>query len=117
MKSSDRELDNKFLTSGQERIRLEIALERFFVPGEEETELYDRYLEYLQRRFRPAMEQLIRSGRNPQAELLFSKVDVSRGQLEELLATAQENHNTECLLFLLERKKEQFGFGGKDMEL
>ena len=38
-------------------------------------------------------------------------------QMDELLALAQKYGSTESVLWLLSKKEEQFGFGGKDMEL
>lgn len=117
MKNSDRELDEKFLTSGQESIRLEIALKRFFELDMTDEKLYVRYLEYLTKRFHPAMEKLMAAGKKPQAEILFSKVEITEIQLEKLLESAMNSHSTESILWLLEEKKKRFGFGGKDMEL
>ena len=49
----------KFLTTGQERIRLACALEGFFLTNECEEEKKTAYGQYLKRRIRPAMEALI----------------------------------------------------------
>ena len=61
MKSSSRELDDKFLSSGQENISMAIALERFFELCPQDGALYGQYRDYLKKRFRPAMEKLIRA--------------------------------------------------------
>ena len=37
--------------------------------------------------------------------------------MDELLALAQKYGSTESVFWLLSKKEEQFGFGGKDMEL
>ncbi len=117
MKNSSREPDDKFLSSGQESIRLAIALERFFELCPQDTVLYARYREYLKKRFRPAMEKLILTGETEKVKVLFSLAEVTPVQMDELLALAQKYGNTECVLWLLSKKEEQFGFGGKDMEL
>lgn len=117
MKSSSRELDDKFLSSGQENIRLAIALERLFELCPQDGALYGQYRDYLKKRFRPAMEKLIRARETENVKVLFGLAEVTSVQMDELLALAQKYGNTECVLWLLSKKEEQFGFGGKDMEL
>ena len=113
---SEKEQDQKFLASGQEKLRLQIALERF-VELEPEEAMYSIYREYLVRRFRPAMESLIRAQESLKAEKLFSCKEMTPGLLEELLGMASGCANTECYLWLLEQKRALYGFERKDMEL
>ena len=80
-------------------------------------QLYGRYRDYLKKRFRPAMEKLIRARETENVKVLFGLAEVTSVQMDELLALAQKYGNTECVLWLLSKKEEQFGFGGKDMEL
>lgn len=117
MKNSSGELDDKFLSSGQENIRLAIALERFFELHPKDSVLYFRYREYLKKRFRPAMEKLILARETEKVKALFELAEVTPVQMDELLVLAQKYGSTECVLWLLAKKEEQFGFGGKDMEL
>ena len=113
MKNSSREQDEKFLSSRQENIRLAIALERFFELCPEDGLLYERYREYLKKRFRPAMK----ARETEKVKVLFGLDTVTPVQMDELLALAQKYGSTESVLWLLSKKEEQFGFGGKDMEL
>ena len=117
MKNSSREQDEKFLSSRQENIRLAIALERFFDLCPEDGLLYARYREYLKKRFRPAMEKLMKARETEKVKVLFGLDTVPLVQMDELLALAQKYGSTESVLWLLSKKEEQFGFGGKDMEL
>ena len=71
MKNSSREQDEKFLSSRQENIRLAIALERFFELCPEDGLLYERYREYLKKRFRPAMEKLMKARETEKVKVLF----------------------------------------------
>ena len=117
MKNSSREQDEKFLSSRQENIRLAIALERFFELCPEDGLLYERYREYLKKRFRPAMEKLMKARETEKVKVLFGLDTVTPVQMDELLALAQKYGSTESVLWLLSKKEEQFGFGGKDMEI
>ena len=117
MKNSSREQDEKFLSSRQENIRLAIALERFFELCPEDGLLYERYREYLKKRFRPAMEKLMKARETEKVKVFFGLDTVTPVQMDELLALAQKYGSTESVLWLLSKKEEQFGFGGKDMEL
>ena len=109
------EKDEKFLAAGQESIRLEIALERYFQL--EESEMKETYRQYLQKRFRPAMEKLIGNRENARAREVFGLKEVTLFQVEDFIRMAQKAGNTECVIWLLRQKEERFGFAGKDMEL
>ena len=82
MKNSSREPDDKFLSSGQESIRLAIALERFFELCPQDTVLYARYREYLKKRFRPAMEKLILTRETEKIKVLFGLAEVTPVQMD-----------------------------------
>lgn len=114
------ELDQKFLTSGQEKIKLEIALTRYFEIKEENhlmSEMEQTYQNYLIRRFRPAMEVLLEKKENKKMKQLFLQKEMSKSLLEELLLMASNQHNTEAFLWLLEQKQTLYGFEKGEMEL
>ena len=116
----EEELDQKFLTSGQEKIKLEIALMRYFEIAEDKNflpEMTQPYQNYLLKRFRPAMETLLEQKENKKMKQLFLQKEMSQGLLEELLLMASKAHNTEAFLWLLEQKQTLYGFGKGDMEL
>lgn len=112
----EEELDQKFLTSGQEKIKLEIALIRYF-EIEKEDDLKAVYQKYLLRRFRPAMEVLLEKKENKKMRQLFLEKEMSQGLLEELLSMASKRHNTEAFVWLLAQKETLYGFEKGDMEL
>ena len=57
-------LYEKFKSTGQEKVKLSCALEGFFQEKEETSEeAKNAYSQYLKRRIRPAMEELIRQER------------------------------------------------------
>lgn len=112
----EEELDQKFLTSAQEKVKLEIALVRYF-EIKKEGDLKESYQKYLLKRFRPAMEELLEKKENKKMRQLFLEKEMSQGLLEELLLMASKKHNTEAFLWLLSQKEARYGFEKGDMEL
>ena len=118
----EEELDRKFLTSGQEKVKLEIALMRYFELAKDKnkdflSEMEQTYQNYLLKRFRPAMDTLLEQKENKKMRQLFLQKKMSQGLLEELLLMASKAHNTEAFLWLLEQKQALYGFEKGDMEL
>lgn len=118
----EEELDRKFLTSGQEKVKLEIALMRYFELAKDKnkdflSEMEQTYQKYLLKRFRPAMETLLEQKENKKMRQLFLQKKMNQGLLEELLLMASKAHNTEAFLWLLEQKQALYGFEKGDMEL
>jgi hypothetical protein len=107
--------DQKFLESKQEPLRLAIALERFFET--EQPELKERYGRYLKMRIRPAMERLIETGALRKIEELIGYADLDERMLDEFMEMAMKRKQTEILVYLLKRKREQFGFSDRDFSL
>lgn len=75
----EEELDRKFLTSGQEKVKLEIALMRYFELAKDKnkdflSEMEQTYQNYLLKRFRPAMETLLEQKNET---TIFAKKDES----------------------------------------
>lgn len=104
-----------FESSGQEAVRLSIALKRF-------TEIQDpawkkKYEKYLSLRFRPAMSELIRHGDIARIRALFLFAPVTESALVTFTDDAARLHQEEILAFLLEYKKEHFGFHDREFTL
>jgi hypothetical protein len=109
------ELDQKFLESKQEALRLTIALERFFETDlPEQKDLYGRYLKT---RIRPAMEHLIAAGSLDKIAALADYVDLSERNLDDFIEMAMQHKQTEILVYLLKKKRERFGFSDRDFSL
>ena len=105
----------KFLESRQEALKLQIALERYFII--EETVWKERYGAYLKQRIRPAMMELIKKGELDKIEVISENDWFGPKNLEEFLAQAGQMGQTEIQLFLLELKKEKYGFSDRDFSL
>ena len=103
--------------AGRRTSALQLLWSVFFELCPEDGLLYERYREYLKKRFRPAMEKLMKARETEKVKVLFGLDTVTPVQMDELLALAQKYGSTESVLWLLSKKEEQFGFGGKDMEL
>lgn len=104
-----------FLSSGQEKQKLTIALKRF--SETEETDWQNRYQTYLRTRFRPAMTELIRNGDLGRIRKLCSFATLTAPALEQFIQEASASGQTEILTFLLRLKKDSFGFHDKEFSL
>lgn len=107
--------EEKFESSGQESLRLAIALQRF-------TEIQDpawkeKYQRYLSLRFRPAMSELIRQGDILKIRRLFQFAPVTETALDAFIDDAALHKQDEILAFLLEFKQEHFGFHDHEFTL
>ena len=96
-----------FLSSGQEKQKLAIALKRFAEVSEPDWQ--NRYQSYLRTRFRPAMTELIRR--------LCSFASLTAPTLEQFIQEASVSGQTEILTFLLRLKKDSFGFHDREFSL
>lgn len=110
-----RNYEEEFESSGQESVRLSIALKRF-------TEIQDpvrkkNYEKYLALRFRPAVTELIRQGDIFRIKALFTFAPVTEPALATFVDDAATLHQEEILSFLLEFKREHFGFHDRDFTL
>ena len=105
-----RKLDEKFLSSKQESLKLDIALKRYFEGGM-------KYASYLSLRIRPAGEQLIREGENRTLKRFLKAFPVDGAVLEDLLLKAEKYKNKEAQLLLLQKKREVQGFQEESWEL
>ena len=101
-----------FLSSGQEKQKLAIALKRFAEVSEPDWQ--NRYQSYLRTRFRPAMTELIHSG---DLERIRRFASLTAPTLEQFIQEASVSGQTEILTFLLRLKKDSFGFHDREFSL
>ena len=104
-----------FLSSGQEKQKLAIALKRF--TETEDPDWKNRYQNYLRTRFRPAMTELIHDGDLARIRSLCAFASPTAPALEQFIQEASISGQTEILAFLLRLKKDSFGFHDRDFSL
>ena len=104
-----------FLSSGQEKQKLTIALKRFIET--EDPDWKARYQSYLRTRFRPAMTELIHDGDLARIRSLCAFAPLTAPALEQFIQEASICGQTEILAFLLRLKKDSFGFHDRDFSL
>lgn len=105
----------EFESTGQEARKLSIALKRF-------TEVQDpawkaKYDRYLSLRFRPAMSELIQQGDFARIRELCLFAPVTEVTLDSFIDEAALHSQEEILAFLLEFKRDHFGFHDRDFTL
>lgn len=110
------ELYRKFQETGQEKRKLEIALEGFFMEKGEEARK-EVYGTYLKRRIRSAMEVLIRSEDVGKMEVLEQQGWFGAKELEGFLRTARAEKSLSALAWLLRLKDEKYGYEDRDFTL
>lgn len=109
-------LFQKFQSASREDVRLELALEGYFLGLADETQ--KQALEsYLRLRLRSAMELLLRQGRLEELEQLMAQGWLTPGLLEDGLSLAISLKSTEGFVLLLRRKAELAGFSDRDFSL
>ena len=104
----------KFISSGQESLRLTIALEYF---GQAEGEAREAYCQYLRRRLQPAAAALIAAGDTVRLGQLAELCRFTEKQTDSMIAQAQKEKKTAALVWLLRWKGEQYGFRDRDFSL
>ncbi len=112
----DRELDRKFLESGQEAQKLGIALQRYF-EDDLDGQWKERYEIYLKQRIRPAVSQLIRLGEIEKTKSLVEKDWLGSFALEECIRMSGQEGQLEIQIFLLEWKQKKYGFSDREYTL
>ena len=106
-------LYRKFQTTGQERIKLACALEGFFSEKAEKTV----YSQYLKRRIRPAMEELIREENVLKMEKLEAQGWFGQEELETFIMSARRERKLESLVWLMKLKDMKYGYKEKNFEI
>lgn len=105
-----------FRETKQEPLRLEAALRGFFLEGVEPAQRED-YGGYLRRRVRPAVEKLIEEDRADRLEQLEKLGWFDARQVDEYIRMAREREKVSALVWLLELKREKYGYHDKDFSL
>lgn len=105
----------EFLNITQESRRLSIALEQFTLTDDPQWK--KRCQSYLSTRFRPAASRLIQKGDVFRLKQLFLFAPVTEIALHTFIMEAVTNSQDEILAFLLEFKKERFGFHDRTFTL
>lgn len=108
------DLLRKFRTASRESVRLAAALRGCFTPGCGDVAERAEYLAYLRGRVRPTAAALMEENRVPELERFEREVGFSESLVEEFLAQAMELDRPEIIVWLLQCKKERFGFQDRD---
>ncbi len=98
----DQERLKKFRESGQEAVRLQLALEEYRRSGTLAPEAREEYRRYLQRRRRPAAEAVIREGSLEQLQRLWAEGILTGRDREDCLEKAWQAGQAEMAAWLLE---------------
>ena len=110
-------LYEKFCTTGQEPVKLAIAMRCFFMErGPDETQRRE-YGQYLEKRIRPAAEQLIEEEAVEQLACLEQQGWLQESLLDGFIKRARERGKTASLVWLLHLKNEKYGYRDKDFSL
>lgn len=107
--------EEEFLSTGQETRRLAIALERFVEIDDPEWK--SKYQKYLSLRFRPALSALIHKGDLRRIQALCGFAPITGPALDSLIDEAVRDHQAEALSFLMNLKKNRFGFHDREFTL
>ena len=107
--------EEDFLSTGQETRRLAIALKRFCEI--EDPAWKNKYQKYLSLRFRPALSTLICNGDLTRIQSLCSFAPVTESALNSFIDAAVQNQQEEILSFLMNLKKDRFGFHDREFTL
>lgn len=105
-------LMGKFQSATRADVKLACALYGYFGAGKE-----DVYLQYLMSRIRPAVTELILSGRVSQLAELEGKGAFTAELTDSFLETAISAGAQEATVWLLQLKERRFGFPDRDFSL
>lgn len=104
-----------FLTTKQEPLKLQIALECFFTT--ESAVWQERYGTYLKKRLRPALSALINANEIEKLEVLTEAGWLDSSVLDAAIRMASEKQRTEILVYLMGIKNSRYGFHDKEYPL
>ena len=107
--------DLRFQRSEQEKVKLQIALQRYFEV--EESVLKEQYADYLQFRIRPALEQMILKEELEKLHIFWENNWIDLDLLERGMRLAREYGKTQAHIWLMQKKTEKYSFQGKDFSL
>ena len=107
----------KFMASKQESVRLELALQGYFLDDEILEAHRNALADYLRRRIRPAAETLIRTDELAKLQILEAQGWMKPDVLEDCLEMTIRLKKTEAFIWLLGIKAEKYGFPDRVFEL
>ena len=111
---SGQALLEKFRTASRESVRLAAALRGYFTPGCAKENQKETYGAYLRGRIRPTVAALMEENRVTELEQFEKEVGFPQPLVDEFLAEAMEMDRPEIIVWLLQCKKERFGFRDRD---
>lgn len=107
----------KFMASRQEPVRLELALQGYFLSEEIPEAQRNAFTDYLRRRIRPAAEALIQRDELPKLQVLEAQGWMNASLIEDCLRMAIRLKKTEAFIWLLGVKAEKYGFADRVFDL
>lgn len=113
----EQELYRIFKETRQESLRLQAALRGFFSQKPADTAHQEAYGQYLKRRIRPAVEQLIEEEAVEKIQTLEELGYFSGMELEGFIRIARTKEKPASLMWLLQLKNEKYGYQDQDFSL
>ena len=107
-------LMEKFRTASRESVRLAAALRGYFTPDCADEVQRNAYGEYLRSRVRPTAAALMEGNRVKALEQFEGETFFSQPLVDEFLKQAMELDRPEIIVWLLQCKKQRFGFPDRD---
>lgn len=109
-------LYQKFQTSQQPAVKLDLALSGFFSEDFTQTQK-QTFGNYIKLRIRPAVQLLLDREELDQLSVLMQHGWIQKSVLEDCLRYAIERKQIQGFLWLMHYKKENFGFRDRDLSL
>lgn len=103
-------LMEKFRTASRESVRLAAALRGYFTPDCGDGAQRGAYGTYLRSRIRPTVAALTEENRVKDLERFAREVVFSQSLVDEFLKQAMDLDRPEIIVWLLQYKKDHFGF-------
>ena len=110
-------LYQKFMSSKQAAVRLELALLGFFQLDGYTDKQHRDFGDYLRLRIRPAAEALIQRDALEQLQTLEELGWMDASVIEDSMDYAIRNQKTQAFIWLLERKNRKYGFHDRSFAL
>lgn len=107
-------LMEKFRTASRESVRLAAALRGYFTPDCADEVQRNAYGEYLRSRVRPTAAALMEENRVKDLEQFEGETFFSQPLVDEFLKQAMELDRPEIIVWLLQCKKQRYGFPDRD---
>lgn len=110
-------LYQRFASSRQEAVKLQLALQGYFMESGIQDHQRQAFEDYLKRRIRPAAQALIQSDDFLKLQKLEEQGWLNAGLVEDCLDTAIQRKKTEAFIWLLRLKAEKYGFPDRTFDL